>query len=134
MNSTIKILAFACFFLSFSACNSSKNTASSNTENSNTENSKAEVYRLIVSFFSTASGIDQKARKGFVEWVTIKGSSVKMETVRWGREGEVDYCFSLNGMSSDEQSKFVNEAKENLSSAKNVHFYENEACKHKNNN
>ena len=125
MNCTIKILAFACFFLSFSACNSTKNTASSNTENS-----KTEVYRLIVSFFSTASGIDQEARKGFTEWVTNKGSSLKMETVPWGREGEVDYCFLLNNMSSDEQNKFINEVKENLSSAKNVHFYENEACRH----
>jgi len=129
MKCSIKIFV-ACILLSFSACNSAKNTTS-NSNSKTEESSKSEVYRLIVSFYSTASGIDQKAKQAFTEWVKNDNSSITMEAVPWGREGEVDICFSLKGMSSDEQSNFVNKAKENLSNAKNVHFYENEACKHK---
>ena len=128
MKCSIKIFA-ACIFLSFGACNSTKSTTS-NSSSITEESNKSAIYRLIVSFYSTASGIDQKAKQAFTEWIKKDYSSIAMEATPWGREGEVDICFSLKGMSSDEQSNFVNKAKENLSNAKNVHFYENEACKH----
>jgi hypothetical protein len=49
----------------------------------------------------------------------------------WGREGEVDFCFTLNELSTNQRKKFIKEVRELLKDCKLVHIYENAPCVHK---
>ena len=55
-----------------------------------------------------------------------------METVKWGREGETDYCVKLSQLNSDEQAKFISSIKEIIKTSKLVRYSENTTCKKSN--
>lgn len=92
------------------------------------------TYRFIVSFFSVASGPDRESMTNFENWynayLTEKKSTADLEKISWGREGEMDFCFKLAGWSEQDQTAFVNAAKEQLKNAKQVNTFENEPCRH----
>ncbi|MFM7217282.1 MAG: hypothetical protein ACKO7B_10095 [Flavobacteriales bacterium] len=92
------------------------------------------TYRFIVSFFSTASGPDRESMTNFENWFSTylndKKLTADMDKISWGREGEMDLCFKLNGWSEQDQTAFVNAAKEQLKNAKQVNMFENEPCRH----
>ena len=54
---------------------------------------------------------------------------IEMETVKWGREGETDYCLKLTELNQEEQAQFISDIKELLKTSKLVRFSENTACK-----
>jgi hypothetical protein len=93
------------------------------------------LYRFSVSFISIGSGIDHKAKKQFVEFISQFNSknkaSIEPEIVSWGREGETDYCFKLSGLNAAQQTKFIQETKEQLNASKNVRYNENCTCRKK---
>ena len=88
-------------------------------------------YRLIVSFFSPGNGIDHKMKQEYTKFIENYGRKITFEDVLWGKEGEVDFCFSLKELSGKEQEEFVKTSKELLSKSTRVHVYENTPCRHK---
>jgi hypothetical protein len=90
-------------------------------------------YRLVVSFISFASGTDGAARKKIDEYIAQfekeKRVTLAKEVVRWGKEGEVDYCFGLTELSQSDQANFVE--KINSLRSKRVTTQENAPCSHK---
>lgn len=96
------------------------------------------VYRFLVSFFSEASGPDNDGMKAFEKWAVDYGNKVKTtvtyDKIPWGREGETEICFKLDGMTAEQQAAFVAAAMEQLKSAKRVNTYENQPCKHQKRN
>ncbi|MFM9028037.1 MAG: hypothetical protein ACKOQ6_08570 [Bacteroidota bacterium] len=96
--------------------------------------SNGPAYRFIISFFSVASGPDRESMIAFEKWsdgfAGERKLTLKAEKISWGREGEMDYCYSLEGWTPDDQTAFVNAAKEQLKSAKQVNTFENEPCRH----
>src|SRR6185503_10536349 len=70
---------------------------------------KERNYRLIVSFYSICCGINGEAKEKVDEFVSNyerdKRTRLARETVNWGREGEIDYCFRLSGLGSREENR-----------------------------
>jgi hypothetical protein len=97
---------------------------------SSTENS-----RLIISFQSRASGIDRGTKKEIDEFISKyekeKGVQLAKEVVRWGREGEVDYCFKLSELSKEDQKDFVSGIKPLAGGSKQTVIVENAPCRSK---
>jgi len=91
------------------------------------------LYRFIVSFYSTGEGAEGKQIQQFEKFLsgykTPSGDTLHAEKTPWGREGEVDYCMKLSGLNSDDQQQFINQVKELLKSAQRVHYSENAACR-----
>jgi len=87
-------------------------------------------YRYIVSFYSIGTGVNGKAvqqLEAFIKQFETKNKvSVPYVPVRWGREGEVDYCFKLNGMTAVQQVSFIKESQELLKGAEHINYKENE--------
>jgi hypothetical protein len=90
-------------------------------------------YRFGVSFYSIGSGIDVKAKKLFLDFIrdfeTGRGLRLSVEEVRWGREGEVDYCFRLAELTAPDQEKFIADIRSLLQPSKWVRFSENSPCR-----
>jgi hypothetical protein len=53
---------------------------------------------------------------------------LKVKTLRWGREGEIDYCLKLSELNNQQQVKFIADTKEVLKKSKLVRYYENTTC------
>ena len=96
---------------------------------------KERNYRLIVSFYSICCGINGKAKEKLDEFVSNyerdKRTRLARETVNWGREGEIDYCFKLSGLRSREENRVVSEIKKLVKGFDLVHIQENAPCKNK---
>ena len=92
-------------------------------------------YRLIISFISIGEGPDFNAKSGMdrivAAWEQKKGAVLKQEQYPWGREGEVDYCFQLLELTSNEQQLFIQEITSSIGTSKLVQISENQPCMHK---
>ena len=70
-----------------------------------------DTFRLVVSFISIGAGTDPDATSLLDQYLTkfTGASGVKPEFQRfaWGREGEIDNCFELKGMTSAKQMEFI---------------------------
>jgi hypothetical protein len=116
--------------LTFS-CVCTKNVKSDET--TTTENMKSDsvtYFRFIVSFYSPGNGVDHKMKQKYVEFITKNYPNIIIEKTKWGKEGEIDFCFQLNELEENRKQQFVKESKELLSSSSRVHIYENAPCKH----
>lgn len=96
------------------------------------------TYRLIISFISIGEGTDPDAKQilfaALSDWQRDKmteGNKINFDIVSWGREGEVDYCFSLKELNENEQKLLINDLKERLKGHELIQFTENEPCRHK---
>jgi hypothetical protein len=140
----------ACYIaVSLFACKPSKDTpAASSTATGTTsalvseakENTTASVpdsvdsakMRFIVSFYSIGTGAEQTLAAKFkvfaVEYLKTDNKKIKFDEVRWGREGESDFCLSLKELTPSQQVDFISKSKELLKEAKYVHYYENKEC------
>lgn len=85
-----------------------------------------EKCRLVVSFYSIGAGIDLGTHAAFEKFLGAYPKKISYELTHWGREGEMDYCLKLDGLSASEQDEFVKKAKELLVKSKLVHIHENE--------
>lgn len=90
-----------------------------------------EKYRLTISFFSKGAGTDRIHHPKFKEFISNYKPVIAYEEARWGREGEIDYCFKLNELSTAEQEVFIEKAREILAGSDLVHINENAECVHK---
>ncbi len=93
------------------------------------------TYRAIVSFGSSGSGIDSKTLASLESYIIsfgkAEGKTLTYDKVPWGKEGEVDYCFSLSELSKGKQGDFVNGLKNVTKSSKLVTIQENVVSAHK---
>lgn len=91
------------------------------------------TYRLTVSFISIGGGIDYAAKQKYDAFVADFGKRNKTklahETVGWGREGEVDYCFKLAELKDAQKSAFVTESKAMFVGNDLVKLKENASCR-----
>lgn len=110
----------------YTSCKSLKG----NKEHTEVDNVAAEESsRFIVSFYSPGNGIDRNAKNKFDAFLKKFEPTLAYTTTKWGREGEVDYCFDLTELSAEQQEAFIASAKELLSTSKKVRFSENETCR-----
>ena len=94
------------------ACKTKNKVAINNTANTISESPSTatpsiitplpdSIYRFSVSFVSIGTGVDRNAKRQFVQYINEFGQkhniTLKYESVSWGKEGEVDYCFRLLG-------------------------------------
>lgn len=91
---------------------------------------KEEKYRLIVSFISKGAGANSDQRQAFLNYVDSLAKKPAYKLVRWGREGETDYCFTLKELSKKEQSTFISEVKKKVAGSDRVFVEENAVFKH----
>lgn len=74
---------------------------------------RATDCELKVSFISRGGGINSTARDEFEtfikEYEKSHGLTLTHEIKPWGREGERDYCFTLEGMDGKKRKEFVTE-------------------------
>ncbi len=91
-----------------------------------------QTSRLVVSFYSICCGIDDKAQEKLDNFIKryekAKGKQLAKAAVRWGKEGEIDYCLKLSELSPKEQKKFIAQIRTLLKTSKLVHINENAAC------
>jgi hypothetical protein len=84
-------------------------------------------YRFIISFISKGSGVDGKAQDNMKAFLEKHPKNPAYDKIRWGREGEEDYCFLLKEFSTSEQVAFIADAKKVVSSSDLVNFSENQS-------
>jgi len=122
---TTVILLLSVVMLSF-ACKHSKDAQKTTT---------TDTYRLIVSFISKGEGTDAATRAAMESLITTfsnrDGFIVKYDKYTWGREGEADYCFKMDGMKKAKQQEFVDSIKNVTKDSKLVIITENAVCSHK---
>lgn len=91
-----------------------------------------QTQRLVVSFYSICCGIDQQAKEKLDEFIKryekAKGKQLTKAAIRWGREGEIDYCLRLSELSPRERKRFIAKVRLLLKRSKLVHIKENVAC------
>lgn len=87
----------------------------------------SNVVRLVVSFISKGEGIDYKTKEEFEKWLAMR-EKFTYETTNWGREGEVNYCFRMTGISTREQDIFVRDVRTFLTDKSLVLVSEYEKC------
>lgn len=85
--------------------------------------------RLVISFISKGGGIDRDAKKNVLDYIENYNKTHSLtlvyETVRWGREGEVDFCFALEELKKRQQVKFIDELKTLVQKSDCVRISEN---------
>lgn len=93
---------------------------------------EGQTSRLVISFFSICCGIDHQAQEKLDTFIKryekAKRKRLTKAAVRWGREGEIDYCLQLSELSSREQKKFISQVRTLLKKSKLVNINENAAC------
>lgn len=131
------LVALASLSCAFTNCKSKKSATASSTSNLTQENNmttqtpeKDTEYRLIVSFISKGAGPDGKKQPAFVKYIESHKKKPAYALVRWGREGEADYCFKLTELSATEQTEFITKVKEILNGSDLVFVNENQKCIH----
>lgn len=91
-------------------------------------------YRIIVSFISWGAGIDPNARKKMdiclSENQENTEKTVDFVEMPWGREGEIDFCFTLSELNEEEQENFVKSMKMTFEGNELVQIYENSPAPH----
>lgn len=107
------------------SCKSKKEATGSSASSATSSEMKKETYRLIVSFISKGAGTDSELRPKFLSYVEQHPKKPKFEMIKWGREGEGDYCFTLSELNSKEQKEFVTEIKTMMGKSDMVHIAEN---------
>ena len=127
-------------FIAFSgliACSSSKKSFenSSNETVSNSESLADSIYSLRISFISIGSGTDKKTKLEYEQFLKQFEESNKvtilLDKASWGKEGEIDFCIKLTGLSDALRKQFIQETKDKLKNSKLVRIYENTTCKYK---
>lgn len=133
------ILPAICLSLAFPACHSAQKLpakqefVTANSVRPHPEQVAPEPVRLSVSFISRGAGTDGHAKEAFYAYLAQYSKThnqvLTMDTVRWGREGEVDFCFLLNDMAEKEQQTFVTGVRQTLAASDLVQIQERQPCR-----
>lgn len=140
----MKALAILMIILSigFTSCKS-PTQAKSTTETVPNPNKKTttstdkgdEIYDIIISFISMGEGIKSELKNKIDKIITSFNEENKTEITpklaRWGREGEVDYNFSLKNLSTKQKKAFIGEIKEAIGSSEMALIKYNQKFVHK---
>jgi hypothetical protein len=90
------------------------------------QSSKVKNCYLKVSFISIGSGIDSKAVKQLLTEISTfeKAENVRLtfDKKAWGREGEIDYCFSSLGLTDPQRDKWTKRVKKAFQGNELVQF------------
>ncbi len=126
----MKTSIFFLMICSLVACKNLKNTTISDTSTSSEQAKDADTnFQFIVSFISIGAGIDKTAKKQFEQLMTEfeNTNKLKLNVVikKWGREGEVNYCFVLKNLDRELKNTFITNTKSTLSQSNLVRFHEN---------
>ncbi|HIP31606.1 MAG TPA: hypothetical protein EYG86_02470 [Crocinitomicaceae bacterium] len=93
------------------------------------KNHTQPIQSFTVSFYSPGNGINQEAKKAYDTFLTEKYAKLQFETILWGREGEIDYCFSSISLSEKNKTRFIQETNDLLSKYDRINIIENEECR-----
>ncbi len=70
-----------------------------------------DTFKVVISLISIGEGTDPegpaKIQRFLDSWKSKNGQTPAYEVQPWGREGEVDYNFTLRGMRVNQQKEFV---------------------------
>ena len=124
------LISLACI-----SCKSKKEVAKA-IENRETAASSVAAtpisYRLIVSFISKGAGPDSEKIKSFLAYIDGHPKKPAYQTIAWGREGEVDYCFTLSELTSKKDLVgFIEDIKKIGAGNDMLIVSENAECQHK---
>jgi hypothetical protein len=117
-----------------SAENDSATSKSSRNQSSSLERpTNSSTSRFIVSFYSIGSGTETDQvdllRTHINQYGEQHKKQISYNLVPWGREGEMDFCFTLKELTPVQQKDFVISTHNILSKARWVHFSENQPCR-----
>jgi hypothetical protein len=111
-----------------------ESTSTSDPADAGTETTGGAVYRFIVSMYSIGEGTDLEAANAMQAYLTEyrarTGLKLPVFAVPWGREGEVDFCFTLDELNPSAQKEFIAGLKQKLEFSNLVQYAENERCSH----
>lgn len=97
------------------------------------EQSAADLSYYTVSFISIGTGIDYEARIDCMEFIKEFEDQFEVilsyQTINWGREGEVNYCFDLSNLNQEHSNIFKEELEGLLQKSSLVQFNTSEICK-----
>jgi len=114
------------------ACSSSKVQTDNSHSDVHSINVSDSMYALRVSFFSIGSGIYGKAKQEYEQYInefqTINNVTIVLDKASWGKEGEIDYCIKLTGLTKELQQEFIKSTKTKFKDSKRIHLYENTTC------
>ena len=128
------LIVLVLLVLSMAECNNSKKIKDNKKTIADTSRSQsADIYSLIVSFYSPGNGIDRAIKTEYVNFLNSNYPNIKYEKIKWGKEGEIDFCFKLDELDDNKKEWFINETNELLTKSNKIHIFEDTACKHKSN-
>lgn len=84
-----------------------------------------------VSLYSPGSGIDHEAHNIVINTIkkySDKGIKIDYQEVHWGKEGEIDYCFGLQGLDPSSYKTFHDELT-GLLKGRMVNILEQKPCR-----
>lgn len=104
-------------------------TASNTVNRIQTDTVAPAVYRVAVSFISFGAGTDPDGRPildTYVQqYMDASEKKIVYDAHPWGREGEVDFCFTLDNLTPEEQNIFIEGLKSTFKGRELVHVEEN---------
>lgn len=140
MRKSIMIFCLIALFAGTSCKQSKESTANKEIKNVDAEvQSQPDSFpaqsRLVLTFFSIASGVDFKSLTRFEEFIgeyaAEIGINIDYEKTHWGREGETDFCLELGELDPKQQADFVSRTRKLMETAEHLSIYENAPCKHR---
>jgi hypothetical protein len=143
MNTKMKhILFFTTAVMIIVACKTKNKVVTNNAANTISESVPTtatitplpdSLYRFRVSFVSIGTGVDRNAKRQFIQYINEFGQkhniTLKYESVSWGKEGEVDYCFKLSEVKQNLQHEFIDGLKNVLKNSTLVRYHEYATCR-----
>ena len=79
------------------------------------DNAQVLGYDMVISFISKGEGIDHKLKDKVDSYILSfnKENKIDISPIKkgWGREGEVDYNFTLKNLSTSQKKKFISSIK-----------------------
>jgi len=111
------------------SCKNTKKVSANTVESSTTEISKQTKVKeggLTVSFISLGAGVDLKIKTKVDDAISAfeKSNSIKIvyEREAWGREGEFNYNFDLENLSTSQKEELHKILKETIGTTNMVHI------------
>ncbi len=92
-------------------------------------NAGPDSFRLVVTFISIGAGTDPDG-KAFLDNYILdfkkrSGKNISYIMIPWGREGEVDCCFTLSELSISEQTDFIEQLRRVMTGRELIQINEN---------
>ncbi len=92
----------------------------------------SKVNNIHISFISIGSGTDGKARNAMLAYLEsyqlAKKITLQIDTRKWGREGEIDYCIATNSLTVSDFTELKTNINKLLEGNSLVRIQENGTC------